>query len=78
MAAPKLKKFPSKQAHLSSISVEERKQLECDKREIKQYIDAIKSKLKSPDMAKKAAIILENYLNESKQEQTETKRKKKA
>ena len=43
MAAPKLKKFPNKQAHLSSMSMEERKQLECHKRGV--YFSRMLSKI---------------------------------
>lgn len=75
MGAPKLKKYPKKESSLSSLSAEERHQLECDKQAIKQYIDAIKTKLKSPEMAKKAAIVLENLLQDSKPNKTEKKKR---
>ena len=39
---------------------------EKEKSEIERYKSAIQSKLKDPEMAKKAAMIIENMIKESK------------
>ena len=75
MGVPKLKSFPAKSVKKKECQDNKIAENAALKKEIENFKNIIKSKLKDPKIAKKAALIIQNMLKEEESKPSKKSKK---